>query len=387
MRPRVFGLIAATALTLTAAPAFAAEPQPQGAQSEGMRFRGMDRNGDGRISRQEWRGNAQSFRQHDWNNDGMLSGDEVRPGAQRQRNRDTATQRDRQYTDWTAEAFADFDADRNGRLTPNEWSFDRESWLQADRNRDNIVTRTEFLNSATTDMARETRFETLDRNNNDRIERAEWRGTTEGFRWLDRNNDGRLSRAEMLGEEDTPAQSDRFDELDVNRDGRLSQAEWQWARRTFLNQDTNRDGVLSRTEFKDPGTATTGTFGTTPVGRVTESIIDVHSNSRERWIDTGIDIRAGEMVTIRGEGTVRLSPTWSDTSGPAGANRRADNAPMPNHPAGALIARVGTGAPIFIGDHTGARNVTTGGRLYLSVNDDHLADNVGSYRVTVTITR
>ena len=90
---------------------------------------------------------------------------------------------------------------------------------------------------------------------------------------------------------------------------------------------------------------------------------------------------------MRTEGTVRLSDNWNDSASAAGANRRAANAPMPNHPAGALIARVGNGSPIFLGDSTGARNVSTGGRLYLSVNDDHLGDNSGQLRVTVTVRR
>ena len=42
------------------------------------RFRGMDRNGDGVITRDEWRGNDQSFRKHDLNGDNVLSGDELR---------------------------------------------------------------------------------------------------------------------------------------------------------------------------------------------------------------------------------------------------------------------------------------------------------------------
>ena len=49
-----------------------------------MRFQGMDRNNDGVITRDEWRGNDHSFRNQDWNGDGVLSGDEVRPGARRQ---------------------------------------------------------------------------------------------------------------------------------------------------------------------------------------------------------------------------------------------------------------------------------------------------------------
>lgn len=38
----------------------------------------MDRNGDGVITRDEWRGNDNSFRKHDRNRDGILSGDELR---------------------------------------------------------------------------------------------------------------------------------------------------------------------------------------------------------------------------------------------------------------------------------------------------------------------
>ena len=77
MRARVFAVMTLAALPLGAFAASAEQDQEQ------MRFRGMDRNGDGRITRAEWRGSAQSFRQHDWNNDGVLSGDEVRPGALR----------------------------------------------------------------------------------------------------------------------------------------------------------------------------------------------------------------------------------------------------------------------------------------------------------------
>jgi Ca2+-binding EF-hand superfamily protein len=351
-----------------------------------MRYRAMDRNNDGAISRSEWTGTREAFVVSDWNGDNVLSGDEVRPGAQRARNReerDFDPNRGRRFDDWTAEAFAELDHNRDGRLTTEEWHYDREAWLRADRDRDNVLTRAEFLGDAAMDLDREDRFDDLDANNNGRIERSEWHGTAEGFAWLDRDSDGRLSRTEMLGEE-TTREADLFASLDMNRDGRLAQNEWHWSRRSFLQQDANRDGVVSRAEFSNPVAATTGgTIGTS--GRTRELTVDV--NSQERWVDTGIDVLAGDTVAIRSDGTIRLSSNWSDTAGAAGANRRAANAPMPNHPAGALIARVGAGAPIFIGDSTGARNVTTGGRLYLSVNDDYLADNVGSLRVTISVSR
>ena len=53
------------------------------ANNNSFRFRGMDRNGNGIIERNEWNGSAQSFNVHDWNRDGVLSNSEVRSGAQR----------------------------------------------------------------------------------------------------------------------------------------------------------------------------------------------------------------------------------------------------------------------------------------------------------------
>jgi hypothetical protein len=44
------------------------------------KHRGVDRNGDGLITRSEWRGSARSFRQLDHNGDGFLSGRETTPG-------------------------------------------------------------------------------------------------------------------------------------------------------------------------------------------------------------------------------------------------------------------------------------------------------------------
>ena len=386
MGPRVFGALAIVSAALSAVPAAADESQQNRRmqQAETMRFRAMDRNGDGRVTRQEWRGSVESFRVHDWNNDGVLSGDEVRPGALRPRDaNDFDPRRSRDYADWTEEAFADLDHNRDGRITKDEWHYDNEAWLRADRNRDNVLTRTEFVGDATSDLDRDDRFEYLDANNNGRIDRSEWHGTRDAFEWLDRDNNGSLSRAEIVGES-TGADTDTFVSLDVNRDGRLSQDEWHWSRRSFLRQDTNRDGVVNREEFTAPVDEATGTTGRT-VRRNEPQVVVV--NATERWVDTGIDLQAGENITVRSEGTVRLSSNWNDTSNAAGANRRAANAPMPNHPAGALIARVGNGAPIFLGDNTGARDVTTGGRLYLSVNDDHLADNSGELRVTINVRR
>lgn len=161
-----------------------------------MRFAGLDRNGNGVIERNEWRGNNRSFAIHDWNNDGVLSGDEVRTGT-----------------------------------VPPAGSVEAEDY-----------------NMSPTD-----RFAYLDVNNNGYIDRNEWDGSLDMFYQVDRNNDSRLSRAEL-----NQGVRSTFASLDVNGDNRISLGEWAWSHRSFDQMDTNRDGVITRDEFRSGAVPTTG---------------------------------------------------------------------------------------------------------------------------------
>jgi hypothetical protein len=233
-------------------------PAP-GLETVDNRFRGLDTNNDGRVTRGEWRGNDRTFYNQDWNNDGVLSGDEIREGGRRQARRP-----------------ADHD------------------------------------------------FDGLDRNRNSRIERREWQARGDEFNRLDVNGDNSLSRAELEG--------------------------------------TAADDVV-------------GTSGNT-----------VTVDSSVRWTDTGIDVRAGQTLMFDVDGSIRLSDNPGDFAAGSGSEsgRRAAGAPVPNAPAGALIARVGNSAPVMVGDRRTVR-VPRAGRLYLGVNDDHLADNQGTFDVTVNV--
>ena len=241
-------------LALAAAPS-AAQSQGQRSpeQAKSMRFAGMDQNRDGVITRQEWRGSAQSFQVHDWNRDGILSGDEVRAGARRPNEpRDPdpfdSDQREYPFTDWTESGFRALDHDRNGRVTRDEWHFDLESFRRADHNRDGWLSRVEFLGGdASADDDRSDRFEFLDTNGDGRVSRAEWHGTTDRFAALDDNRDGVLSRAEVRGGSEPPP--DLFTSVDVNRDNVITPDEWHWSLGSFDERDANRDRRLSRGEF------------------------------------------------------------------------------------------------------------------------------------------
>lgn len=229
------------------------------------RFRGMDRNNDGVISRAEWRGNARSFELHDWNNDEVISGDEINARIARDGR--------------------DLDADE----------FDRS-----------------------------VQFDDLDHNNNGRIDPIEWHGSAAAFNRVDVNNDNRISAAEF--------------------------------------------------GFR-------GDVQTAPTSG--QSII---VDARERWIDTGMFVRQGDLVTFDVNGNVRLSNNQNDLATSAGSRtgRRAANAPLPDQAAGALIGRIDNGDVFGIGNQRSIRAPGTG-RLFLGVNDDHLADNAGHFEVNVEV--
>ena len=164
--------------------------------SSQMRFADMDRNHNGIIERNEWRGSPRSFVLNDWNGDGVLSGDEVRYGA---------------------------------TPPPNSLAADDYNMTTSDR------------------------FAYLDVNNNGYIDRNEWDGSLDEFYQLDRNNDGRISKAELSNGSRTS-----FDALDANGDGRISLGEWQGSHRSFDSMDANGDGVITRDEFRSGAVPTTG---------------------------------------------------------------------------------------------------------------------------------
>jgi Ca2+-binding EF-hand superfamily protein len=349
-------------------------------QSSRMRFEAMDTNRDGRITRDEWRGSDRSFANHDWNGDGVLSGEELRVGAQRNTDWGTADHRPSRYEQeisWTEQGFHDLDHNRDGRLSANEWHFDVETFRRIDRNRDNSVSVREFL-GANLDDDRDDNFDDLDWNNDGRVTRQEWHGSVEDFRWLDRNNDGVLSRYEVVGQQASFDTYDEFQSLDYNRNGSIERNEWHWSRPSFAEIDTNRDGVVSRREFDSAG-------GTAPGGTGAASQ-RVRVNAQQRWTDTGITVRAGDVVTVDASGEIQMSDDAGDTASPAGSHRgrKAPDAPVQNQLAGGLIGKIGDYPPIFIGERTTV-TAPVSGRIYLGVNDDHLPDNNGEFVVNLGV--
>ena len=361
-----------------AAPAMVTSAEAQTQPVSQMRFRALDRNNDGRITRDEWNGNARSFQNHDWNGDGELSGNEVRAG--RQRDTDLADHNPstlERNLSWTRANFTSLDHNRDGRLSANEWHFDLETFRRVDQNGNDSISLQEFLGEGIDDV-RDDSFDNMDWNNNGRVERAEWYGGAAEFTRLDRNRDGALSRYEVVGSTPSFDTYDQFQSLDYDRNGSLSRAEWHWSNASFASRDRNRDGILSRQEFDVAGGAPAQPSA---AGRQT-----VRVNSQQRWTDSGINVRAGDVITFEASGQITMSDDTGDTATPAGSTRgrTAPDAPVLGQKAGGLLAKIGDYSPAFVGGRT-TWTAPVSGRLYLGVNDDHLPDNRGEFVVNVGV--
>src|SRR5687768_7038976 len=111
----------------------------QDARGRQMRFRNMDSDNDGVITRAEWRGSLQAFQQQDTNDDNVLSGPEV----------------------WVSQS------------APGDADSLRQVFNNADRNNDRLLARDEWYGDLQT-------FERVDRNNDGRISWAEFQGSEGG---------------------------------------------------------------------------------------------------------------------------------------------------------------------------------------------------------------
>ncbi len=148
------------------------------AAREDDRFATLDANGDGRLTRSEWREDRADFARADRNGDNVVTRTEFMA-------LETPLE----------ERFESLDRNNNGRIERAEWRGGAERFDTLDRNNDDVVTRDEMLGE--TDATESGVFTRADSNRDNRLSQREWQWSQRVFTQQDVNRDGFVSREEF----------------------------------------------------------------------------------------------------------------------------------------------------------------------------------------------
>ncbi len=125
-------------------------------------------------------------------------------------------------------------------------------------------------------------------------------------------------------------------------------------------------------------------FATNPANSTS---LSVTVSGSQKWVDTGMDVQAGDKLHITATGTVNMGNNSGVTANGA-ARGWVDTLRalmVPSAGRGALVGRVGNSdaaTPFFIGAD-GTVQAPVAGRLYLGINQDSMQTPDGKYQVHI----
>jgi hypothetical protein len=104
------------------------------------------------------------------------------------------------------------------------------------------------------------------------------------------------------------------------------------------------------------------------------------------WTDAGLDVKAGQKVTIKASG--EIGPNKANRTGPAGFVSKPEWTKynvLASAPHMALIGRLGKdGSPFLVGGLL-TIDAPAGGRLFLGINDRDPGNNLGDFQATIAL--
>ncbi len=117
------------------------------------------------------------------------------------------------------------------------------------------------------------------------------------------------------------------------------------------------------------------------------SSLNVTVSGSQKWVDTGMDVQAGDKLHITAKGTVNMGNNSGITAdgAPRGWVDTLRALMVPSAGRGALVGRVGdsdAATPFLVGAD-GTVQAPVAGRLYLGINQDSMQTPDGSYQVHI----
>ena len=251
-----------------------AEPAPLA----GRFFDTYDANRDGKVSKEEYSGDADNFDLYDTDHDGFITLAEM--GVPADYKYGTA-KREREEgmggggkggglrrLDEFRKRLAEMDTNKDGKVSKEEWKGTQPFDLM-DRNKDGFVTMDDIVMGAggkggipgggmPTREERMARFKEQDKNGDGKVSREEFPGSDEMWKGLDKNGDGAITPEEIEASmKDAPpglpgdkGKGGAFGRFDKNRDGKVSREEFPGSDEMFKSLDKDGDGFLEAKELE-----------------------------------------------------------------------------------------------------------------------------------------
>jgi hypothetical protein len=113
---------------------------------------------------------------------------------------------------------------------------------------------------------------------------------------------------------------------------------------------------------------------------VSTASVTVTVPGQAAWTPTSVVVASGQHFEIEADGMV--NPRSGTSNGPDGQQGGDDNALLPSVGYGALIGRIGSGAPFLVGSDL-STTADSSGELSLGVNDLQSDDNTGSFSARI----
>jgi hypothetical protein len=141
---------------------------------------------------------------------------------------------------------------------------------------------------------------------------------------------------------------------------------------------------------KEERTSTNARTPTDESGIAAQRPASISIPGKQPWTDTGVDLKAGEAISINASGRIRFSaeipsvgPDGDQTSCALNKNPRVPYVALTLR-CHSLIGKVGAEGMMFQVGSSSSFHATETGRLYLGVNDNFFGDNRGTWTVQIS---
>ncbi len=215
----------------------------------GNMIQNRDKNGDGKISKEEFAGPAEVFTALDKNNDGFIDQNE-KPAAPMGKAGSMIQNPDKKKPaapmSKGGNMIQNHDKNGDGKISKEEFAGPAEVFTALDKNNDGFIDQNE---KPAAPMGKAgSMIQNPDKNGDGKVSKEEFAGPAEVFTSMDKNNDG------FIDQNEKPAASPgkgggMIKNFDKNSDGKVSKEEFPGPAEHFDRLDSNKDGYLDESEL------------------------------------------------------------------------------------------------------------------------------------------